>query len=350
MRIDPSGIQAQHDASGYWIFSAPGKVMLLGEYAVLGKGSAMMAAVGPRFCLQGGSPSLDAAPLLAPHPESPAGRLLAFAAQSPSGPMRADWVRTLKWSDPHEGRGGWGASTAQFALVHAALRALNPVFGSKARPDFGAGAELEELKLQPQEELWKDPWKIYRSLHQDQEVVPSGADLVVQCVGGCIRWQAEQGVQSLLDRGDPVQQQLFFDNLLLFSAAGLPGRKVATHEHLASLKQRQVDSEAWQRFESSLSAQVEQGVEALRSRDSWAFGRVLSRYAELISEFGLEVQAAREDRLAMSRVPGVCGVKGVGALLADVLLVAVDPNDPQARQRVSSEARRRGLRPFAGDS
>src|SRR3954465_7430670 len=95
--------------------SVPGKVFVLGEYAVLADHPALIATVGPRFRTDFGKDSgaTPGAPDF--HPRSPAGRLLSQARAARVS------LPSFGFVDPYRGAGGFGASTAQFALLYRAL-------------------------------------------------------------------------------------------------------------------------------------------------------------------------------------------------------------------------------------
>lgn len=286
-------------------WSCPGKILLLGEYAVLAEKPALICAIGPRFALEvAESDGLDS-PF---HPDSPAGRLLA---RSGIKSLR------LRFDDPFAGQGGFGASTAQFALAYAALA-----------PRCGWDAD------------WASCWKTYRELAsreqaQNDEIPPSGADLAVQCLGGAIRFETPGPEARALAGFESVAP-----NLLVFSTTGKPGRKVATHEHLRELARSGFPA-GMEDLLGRLEACAVNAIDALAKRDAAAFGRTLDRYADLLSLSKLESDEAREDRIAFRELPGVLGAKGAGALLSDAAIVLVDED---ARERVKSLAESRGLR------
>jgi mevalonate kinase len=163
----------------------PGKVFLLGEYAVLSGHPALVAAIPPRF--RAGAVPVEYLP------SSPAGRLLLAAGQE----------RGLSTEDPHRGRGGFGASTAEFALVYRELAST-----------MGWALSGEAV------------WRKYRELHAALPLLPSGADLFTQWSGGVVRFDPARVSESeSLRPSSPVR-------LVVWSATGQPGRKVATHAHL----------------------------------------------------------------------------------------------------------------------
>jgi mevalonate kinase len=284
----------------------PGKVFLLGEYAVLLGLPCVAVALGPRFrarYVAGGR-------LAEIHPESPAGKLLAWSEKSVAPEIRKKALTDLTFEDPLEGAGGFGASTAQFALIHYAMGA-------------SAGWDMS----------WSAAWKLYRELTRKETDLksPSGADLVAQWRGG-VTW---------FDPSARVADDLFtcadFSGLMIFSATAQAGRKVATHTHLDSL-----NSADWK---ESLEPVTRAGVQAIRSGDLQGLGRAMNDYAQALHRLNLEIPSTTADRRAIAALPGVLGVKGAGAMQADAVLVLVDPEAGSgARERVRELAESRGLR------
>jgi hypothetical protein len=160
---------------------------------------------------------------------------------------------------------------------------------------------------------------------------------VIQTRGGC-------GFFS----NDPAEGPRFGDlsevlgsfHFMVFSAAAKPGRKTATHEHLSAL-----GPTPELRRGSKLMNELSDCVSTLRSSmvsgDSRSAGASLTEYADHLAEAGLEIPEARKDREALSRVPGVFGVKGAGALLSDAVIALIDS---RAQKRLAAEAERLGLR------
>lgn len=274
-------------------FSAPGKVFILGEYAILSHFSAVVAAVGPRFGLrvfQGKENGLRSLPALL-HPESPAGRLIDWAKSTARSDVSA---LQLQFLDPHHGQGGLGASTAQFALLYLALAQHNhwPV-------------------------EWSSVWTLYRDLTAisriQDGISPSGADLVAQWNGGVnLFGYRDSGVYS-----EDLTSSFDWKNLLVFSTTSQEGRKVPTHHHLARMTDPDYLSRVGQRLNQPLCV----GIAAIRSNDASRLGFVLRQYAQVLREVGLEVEATAEDCRAFQSLPSVLGAKGTGAMQADGLVV-----------------------------
>lgn len=294
-------------------YSIPGKVFLLGEYAVLAGYGAMVAAVGPRFIIhmtkasqetvQGGTQF---------HPQSPAGLLTEYANRK-GAPRLCFWKQ-----DPHLGSGGFGESTASFGLLYRAYADLG-VFG---RTD------------------WRSVWQTYRQFVEAETRLargipaPSGADLVAQWQGGVVYF--EPGKEKVTD----LSRSMDYSSLLFFSAAHLPGRKVATHEHLLEIAARGLFN-----LESSLFRDLSQMVEAYLPDSPNGFQpEALTQYADALWGVGLEQKAAHEDRLALAELDEVAAVKGTGALLSDGMVVMLNERTPSVLDRVIRFAERRGLR------
>jgi mevalonate kinase len=294
--------------------SVAGKAFILGEYGVLADRPALVAAVGPRFRAHAATAGQGTTEF---HPQSPAGRLLAWARS------RGLADPGLRIEDPHHGAGGFGASTAQFALLYRRLASE-------------AGFEPSALGAR----------KMYRELMADsaEGMPPSGADLVAQWSGGVSYFEpAKARVRSVWEDFD-------WGDLLVFSATALPGRKVATLEHLAALKGSGLlsglvsgESRAPEHYwVGALSRVVEDAVSS--PGDQAGLGRAMSRYADLLATAGLELPAAREDRLALASLPGVLGAKGCGALLSDAVVALVSAEaDAAHREAVIRAALSRGL-------
>ncbi len=272
-------------------FNLPGKAFLLGEYAAIDGRMCLVAAVPPRFELRVGG-GLEAF-----HPESPVAR---FLAASP--------LEGYSFHDPLQGRGGFGASTAQFALC---ARALHPDWSTQ------------------------QIWARYREIESAQPLPPSGADLVAQCEGGIVGFSFRQEF-----RVRTFTPNATWKDILLFSATDQPGRKLPTHTHLAELAARGFPRE-FEGFLEYLEPYVVEGAKALEQGDSARLGECMKLFATMLSKQGLESEAARADRLALSFLPGVHGVKGTGAMLHDGI-VAVVAQESQTEFIRAAETR--GLR------
>ncbi|MEO5969245.1 MAG: hypothetical protein ABIQ95_04910 [Bdellovibrionia bacterium] len=290
-------------------YSVAGKVILLGEYAVLTGLPALVAAIPPRFQLRVGKSRS------AEHPKSPIGRLKEWAEKE-------HWPElSFNFLDPYKGTGGFGASTAQFALAYRAYM--------EAIKSAGSGGELAEPLN------WKSPLALYRQLMSDESLVPSGADLVAQWEGGIVHFNPKALSCSDLSTG------FDWSCLLVFSATRLQGRKVPTHEHLERLSKQGFPNGASELLKS-LAQITDEGFSAIRGNDPVKFGKALDAYADTLHRADLEVTGAFEDRMALRQLPGVLGVKGAGALLSDALIIVMEPGSSK-REDVIIKAQQRGL-------
>lgn len=284
------------------IYTIPGKAFVLGEYAVLTGGTGLIACLPPRFSL-----GVHAAPeggdaVASFHPQSPAGRLLARLREADDSITR----HHLLFEDPLHGSGGFGGSTAEFALL---LRAVG----------------IDDAIL---------AHRIYREVtDQGQEWKPSGADLLAQWSGGIVKATPGGVEDSIVDDVTDVVRSFHW---LVFTAAHLHGRKVKTHEHLGVLDRRSFES---------LQAPLELGFRAIDDRDPHALGQALVAYADQLHEMGLEDQDAAADRAAVLELPGVLGAKGCGAMLSEGFVALCESRD--AIPQVIDCLEGRGLKLFS---
>jgi mevalonate kinase len=277
-------------------FSVPGKVFLLGEYAVLAGKPAVVAAIPPRFGLGAGRASA--------HPNSPSGLLLASVGANSSRPL----------ADPHLGSGGFGASTAEFAL------------------HYREWAQTRRWSLSAEA-----VWNRYRDLHPvaGPGPKPSGADLFAQWSGGVVCFYPQNAAAS--ERLSPRSRM----RLLVLSTTGTPGRKVATHEHLRELGNKI----GWiETATEAVAGPLERGIAAIRAGDSQGLGHAFNAYSEGLLSVGLETPETSLDRAAFLKLPGVLGLKGSGALQSDALVLVLAPQiDDSEREAVLACAKTRGL-------
>src|SRR4051794_4338735 len=91
------------------VFSVPGKTFLAGEYLALSGGPSLVFASEPRFELSVTSGAGKAEGI---HADSPAGLFIK---------KNQDYFKNfdLVFHDPYQGKGGFGASTAQFLGAYA---------------------------------------------------------------------------------------------------------------------------------------------------------------------------------------------------------------------------------------
>jgi mevalonate kinase len=267
------------------VLSVPGKSFLAGEYLALKGGPSLVFASKPRFELTSvvGQGKFEGI-----HPDSPAGKLI----QDHSGFFSKF---DLSFNDPHQGRGGWGASTAQFLATFV----LN---------EWRESCELETLKSLSISRLldyyWKYAWN-------GQGYRPSGSDLVAQYKGALTLFEKRTGIVS-------VHGWTFAD----IDFALIPTNyKLATHEHLKVLSEFN---------ESGLELAMAKIRASLNSGNSAEFVEGIRDYAKALSDLGFVAEHTEKLCADMLTKPGVLAAKGCGAMGADVILVVYEKSQAAA--------------------
>ncbi len=281
----------------------PSKIFLLGEYLVIAGGPALLAAVHPQFELVW-SENAQGLPPMPFDPESPAGKLFSQALRDNAGEPNGGLI----FKDPHRGVGGLGASSAQFL-------ALSQILSLSAKVGQRRFESLKEILIE------------YIELATVGGVRPSGADVAIQWTGGAALISGLMGLPlsapSVTEFRTESQKRVF-SKVYVFSAAHK--RKVPTHEYLKTFGAAGVQRFRESMVPSDLRQVLESGVSVVREGDSSTLGltklgRAFSEYARILEKAELEHPEATRDRLAIEALPGVYGVKGSGALLADLVLV-----------------------------
>ncbi len=248
---------------------------MAGEYLALLGGPALVLSTEPRFRLQVQRTNVDNKNPF--HPESPAGRLwqsdAAFFSQY-----------NLRFQDPYQ-IGGFGASSAQFALLHAFWQLKEDIFGETER-FFD----------------WHEMLHDYRSLAKGEGFPPSGADVVGVCAGGLTWFDRNNG--KLQTFAWPFQEMDFL--------VAHTGRKLATHEHLKNLT-----SFSGEAFESAMNL-IQQGLIHLKFED---FLLGMKNYRKLLMDQGWVTEFTLETVQKLDKNSKVLFAKGCGAMGSDVILV-----------------------------
>lgn len=251
----------------------PGKTFLVGEYAVLEGGEAVLLGHGPQFHAE-----ISAGTASSPfHPESPAGRWL----------QEHPFEGTIRFQDPHRGQGGFGGSGAEFLSAWAAERALPT--SEEERHAFAWAA-----------------WEASRAFPG------SGADILTQAYG----MNAEE---HFLLRIDIPARQL--EPLPLRGGGTISlfhtGKKLDTHGALRSRPPLPL---------ARLQEICLRAAEATRAGNfEWLAGEI-NAYGKALSSLGLLAPHSAETLEKLKGMKGVLAAKGCGAMGADVLLVAHEPN------------------------
>jgi hypothetical protein len=284
--------------------SIPLKTFLLGEYYVLRSGEALVLSSGPRFlfhvekmALPLGTMDFQAQLIEAGFPaESPAHMRLL---------QKSEILKNIKFSfvDPLNGKGGFGASTAQYLCAELLIR----LFGSSRFQDPN----------QVVQDLLRSTNSIWHSYRDDKYVSaegvrPSGADLVSQIVGGVMHL-----------RVDPFVPTKFIWPFSDLQVVIVPtGQKLVTHEHLKGLR-GDIDT-----FE--LSHLFQMAIDAYTSSDSLGYClSIQDTHAELLEQ-GLVSQSTAELVALLLMQKYVRAAKGCGAMGHDAVAVYIHPDNRNA--------------------
>jgi mevalonate kinase len=245
----------------------PAKTFLLGEYAALSEGAAILLTTTPCFEL-----SITKQQVLNEiHQDSPAG--LWWRQQNTK--------KNLLWFDPYQGQGGLGASSAQFLgsyLAHCYLKKRKPTLVNMLEAYYSVSWSKIGLR-------------------------PSGYDVIAQAHQACVYINK----QKKIIQSNPWP----FDDLsfLLIHT----GSKLATHTHLQSTTLPcQTDI---------LSAIVEEGQSAFTQVNSGLLVNCINRYHQTLSSLNLVMNHSLKLINELRELPDVLAIKGCGALGADVLLI-----------------------------
>lgn len=248
-------------------WNIPAKTFLLGEYIALQHGPALLIGTQPCFRLK----AIAEKELRGIHPESPAGKLF----------RQQNFSSGFEWFDPYQGKGGLGASSAQFVGLYQAL------CQEKKRP-----FQTEEML-----ELY------YQHAWDGQGARPSGYDIISQ--------SAQQ--MSFIHQQNNIIKTLSwpFDDLDFILVH--TGKKLATHQHLQS-------------FSSSvplekLSKIVYQAKAALEQKNADAFINCINNYQQALFESGFTAEHSLQLINELKQNKNILAIKGCGAMGADILLI-----------------------------
>ena len=306
-----------------FLTKVPSKSFVVGEYAVLEGGPALLAVTGE--CFQCSLSEFKNSEVFKPHEKSPAGGLIKIWSDS------GGRIPDLFFFDPHHGRGGFGRSTAEFICLSRALQHTHS--SGEFKNILESCLSLLGLESTNKFDLQNslDLWKIYRQLHQYfDQALPSGADVVAQNEASK-KGQLHEGFYKLQIINNPSSIKV--ESVKPKNALGI---KLSffktpwdepTHLHLKSLKNKnykrlkEVSEEAISFFEAGerrefvLSVSLfRKELEALNLMDT----NCLKQVKELLQN---------EELLAS---------KGCGALGKDVILI-VEPSHQVSKKYLSQD-------------
>lgn len=248
-------------------WEVPSKTFLVGEYIAISGHPAVLLTTTPCFKVQ----QIEEPKLINIHPSSPAGRLW--------GDAPCDFG--LLFKDPFRGMGGMGASTAQFI---GAFKALNLQLSGEH--------EQQALLKQYAQYAWSGKGK-----------KPSGYDLLAQTSSGCV----------VIHRNEKIVRPYRwpFDDLSFVLVH--TKKKLATHDHLNQL--------ALSDDLTELRHSSEKTVDAFIRHDEHTFLHSVNQFGQALEDRGLVAEHTRRLISKWSALPAVLGIKGCGAMGADIILM-----------------------------
>lgn len=256
--------------------SCPSKTFFIGEYAVLEGAPAVVFNTSPRFKLQLSPKAQTRLRMGRFHPQSPAGRWLRRYSDI-LGSYR------VQFFDPHRGRGGCGASTAQFLMLYAISK-------------FSKQGGLQQVEYS---QILKD----YLSVSWDGHgIAPSGVDLMGQLLGGITYFHKQAWQAQILDWQ--------FKNLSFLIVR--TGFKIPTHAHIQELKS----------FSANTLAELShQGLEIFLKQNSEALIQLVKEYGRELNKLGFVAEHTQTLLEHILNWPEVLAAKGCGAMGADMLVL-----------------------------
>ena len=289
--------------------SCPSKTFLVGEYAVLDGGSAIILNTEPRFVChlkKITKPQAYNIPV-----ESPAGQWIQKNPQD-FHCVSMEWSHearknhnkldsSSKQSLSHDSsakkiQSGLGFSSAQFNILYAYSFILRE-------------GHIDHLKPQ---ELWRN----YRNLRFDG-FQPSGADIITQWVGGL----------SVFEQ-DPLHVETltsYFPDLeCLILKAGEP---LKTHEYLKNFKMSDM---------SQLKQIAKSAVTSMKQKNREEFVSNINEYRKALEEKGYITETSKNILKKIEKIKTIEAFKACGTMGAETILVFYNKkDDKEVRQALS---------------
>jgi mevalonate kinase len=259
-------------------FEIPSKTFIVGEYLAINGTASMLLATEPSFLIK-----IIKDKLYGFHDESPAGRLKKMLSLNNKG---------YSVFDPHNGRGGFGRSSAEYLAVYM--------------HDFYNKNEKLEIAEDILNNL-EDFISLYRK-SCGPDYIASGADLVAQVCGG-ICWYDGMNFNC---------EQLIWPfpgyDILIFHT----GKKLATHEHLKNLKKMDL---------RSLIPILIASRTSMDQANLKVFCESLNYYYDILNELNLSDPQVRQSVERLRKNPEILASKGCGAMGVDTVLVVCEKSD-----------------------
>jgi mevalonate kinase len=246
----------------------PAKTFLVGEYAAIVGGAAIIITTSPAFEL-----SIAANDVLSIHPDSPAGKFWAHSGLAQS----------IQWLDPYNGKGGLGASSAEFL-----------------------GAYLAHCHLTQQEPNIEALLNAYHHFSWNGEGLrPSGYDVIAQSQQQCVYINRQKNIIK--------QYEWSFSDISFLLVHS--GQKLPTHHHLQKTKLPDAITE--------FSDAAEHAALAFEANNSDLLINAINSYHQLLCKHHLIAPHSLAQLNTLKLELPILAAKGCGALGADVLLLII---------------------------
>lgn len=194
----------------------------------------------------------------------------------------------IKFSDPHQGAGGFGASSAQFLAVYLLKTGMDSHANSK---------DIANLLACYQEFAWNH-----------QGLPPSGADIISQLTGDVTYFHKNKMQREKL--------HWTFDNVsyLLIKTH----QKIPTHQHLQKLEKTTL---------VNLPDCADEAKNYLLKKNVVGLATCIKKFSDALIQHGLVHENTQIMLDEINCLPGVLASKGCGALGADVIFVMCEDED-----------------------
>jgi mevalonate kinase len=222
-------------------------------------------------------------------------RLVNISLQSPAGifyrkNQKFFSAYDIEFYDPYNGAGGWGASSAQYAMLAAFFYGQ-----STMQTDAQWNLDLQQID--------SDYLKI--TSQNSTGLRPSGMDVIAQLRGGLVLIDRNKGhIENLIWPFNDV-------SFLLFAT----GVKVPTHTHLSELNELPM---------AQLKESAQKFNLAFMNLDKQALVDSMNDFRNTLLESKLELANTTDWINKVKGLEGVLAVKGCGAMGADVVVVLVE--------------------------
>ena len=265
----------------------PAKTFLIGEYAALHGGPAILLTTEPYFKITTTTAHNNLANI---HPDSPAGKWWSQQKQTELG---------LIWHDPYFGCGGLGASSAQFVGVFKAWHELHNL-------EFN----IDELFDAYQQYAW-----------QQIGTRPSGYDVLAQSMSGCV-------VINQHKITPPLYPWIFKDLAFILLHTG---QKLATHHHLSTLK---LDEHL-----EELHLIANSAIKAFQTSDNRLLIHSVNDYYTVLLNMGLVAPHTQTIIKKLREDPKILSAKGCGAMGSDTIVILLSVEDlPEIMKKLSQDS------------